>query len=467
MGGQFPGRSTNASGIEYSTGEVTGGWVLEAKIPWSKWASSWTWANSSSLGFEISVGDIDGSTEADTIRDGRVNWINPADNNWEDPRVWGVVELYNEGLPYEPSFFEDFEAPVDMDFWQPSKLWNPTIDTFAFVVTQENGMLHILERQVNFPDGQMYTFNDRLFDLTENPYASFRIKVDSGLFRDWQSLPLDYIPFQLGPWSIDNIRQHAVNIEVKPDGKWHTLYFNWSTAYAGGGDLSNIRKFLFESVKWPNADKAFFWIDDFRIGEGVNYVTDLKSTFAYKLPVIDGTIDPVWQNLPGIEGDSVLKVSAGTMDSDFASTFKTLWDNDYLYVLVEVKDSVAFWNVNAEEAIQQDHSDYIDLFIDLERDFPYKANKDNGSWWNTYDNTDYQLKFLRDSNWTEVGGQVPGRATTPFVTFKVAEVLDGSKTTGWILEAAIPWDRMGVITPANARKIGFEITVGDADEAGP
>jgi len=466
IGGQFPGRSTDASGIEYSAGEVTGGWVLEAKIPWTKWASSWTWANSSSLGFEISVGDIDGSTEADTIRDGRVNWINPADNNWEDPRVWGVVELYNGGLPHESSFFEDFEAPVDMDFWHPSNAWNDAIDTFIFVVTQENGMLHTLERQVNFFDGQMYTFNDRLFDLTENPYASFRIKLDSGLFTDWQTLPLDYIPFQLGPWSIDNIRQHAVNLQVKPDGQWHTLYFDWSTAYTGGGDLSNIQKFLFESVSWPAGGKAYFWIDDFRIGEGVKYVTDLKSTFAYKMPVIDGTVDPVWQNLPGIEGDSILKISAGTMDEDFASTFKTLWDNDYLYVLVEVKDNVAFWNVDADEAIKQDHSDYIDLFIDLERDFPYKANKDNGSWWNTYDNTDYQLKFLRDSNWTEVGGQVPGRATAPFVDFKVAEVLDGTTLTGWVLEARIPWDSMGVITPANAKKIGFDITVGDADEAG-
>jgi hypothetical protein len=471
VGGQVPGRVTTPF-VDFAVAEVISdddavtGWKLEVKIPWED-MGDFTPGNDVLVGFEIQVGDAD-EAGADSTRKGRYDWVNLSDNNWENPKKWGILSLYNEGLPFITTFSEDFTNPVDMDFWWPNHKMAAGSTTEVFRVTQENGALHILEEQESFADGQMYVFNDQLLDLTDNPYGSFRIKVDSGLFTDWQGLPQATIPFQLGPWGIDNVREHAVNFNLTPDGQWHRLYFDWSTPYAGGGDLSHIRKFLFESVTWPRADSVYFWIDDFMLGEAVPNATDMKSQYAYVVPEIDGTVDPVWQNLPDIEGDTANIITAGTMDDDFEATFKTLWDADALYVLVEVKDTMPFINYNDDGSVKQDHSDYIDLFVDIDRYYPYAANKDNGSWWNTYDNTDYQLKFLRDPEWgTEVGGQVPGRSTDPFVTYAVTDVVnDDEKTTGWVLEVKIPWDSMGIFTAANAKKIGFEIQVGDADEAG-
>jgi|GEM_PF-4121817 len=470
VGGQKPGRSTTPF-VEYAVTEVVSddvvtGWTLEAKIPWAN-MGTFAPANNALIGFEVQVGDAD-EAGADSTRKGRYDWVNTADNNWENPMKWGIVALYNEGLPIEKSFSEDFTNPVDMTFWWPNHKQAAGSPTEVFRVSQENGALHIFEEQESFADGQMYTFNDRLLDLTDNPYASFRIKVDSGLFTDWQGLPQATIPFQLGPFSIDGVREHAVNFNLTPDGQWHRLYFDWSTAYIGGGDLSLIQKFLFESVTWPRADSVYFWIDDFMVGSAVKYATDAKSQFAYVKPLIDGTVDNVWNNLPNIEEDSIKMITAGTMDNNFAATFKTLWDEKALYVLVQVKDSVPFINYNADGTVKQDHSDYIDIFVDIDRNYPYVQNKDNGSWWNTYDDNDYQLKFLRDPEWTtEVGGQKPGRSTDPFVDYAVTDVKDAEENiTGWVLEAKIPWDSMGVFTAVNATKIGFEVQVGDADEAG-
>lgn len=55
-------------------------------------------------------------------------------------------------------------------------------------------------------------------------------------------------------------------------------------------------------------------------------------------PVIDGNIEEIWSSL---ESNSVQNVTVGAVDSDtdLSSTFRTLWDEDNLYLLVEITDN--------------------------------------------------------------------------------------------------------------------------------
>src|ERR1700761_4456945 len=53
-------------------------------------------------------------------------------------------------------------------------------------------------------------------------------------------------------------------------------------------------------------------------------------------PALNGTIDNVWVNAPV---NAITKVVNGTIQSDYSAQWRAMYDNTYLYVLVEVKDA--------------------------------------------------------------------------------------------------------------------------------
>ncbi|MEN8156844.1 MAG: sugar-binding protein [Bacteroidota bacterium] len=191
-------------------------------------------------------------------------------------------------------------------------------------------------------------------------------------------------------------------------------------------------------------------------------------------PVIDGTIDDLWSS---VEFREISNTTDGLMDSAFAAEFKTIWDATNLYMLVEVKD-VELKNINTPSGLAQDQNDYIDLYLDTDMKFPYfyinpfgdgpgawvdpALGGWNGSWWNYYDTTDFQIKFLRDADFLEIGGQHPDNsvdAAASGITYAQAEV-----TGGWLLEVSIPWANMDPnFVPGHDTPFGLEVVVGDAD----
>jgi hypothetical protein len=105
--------------------------------------------------------------------------------------------------------------------------------------------------------------------------------------------------------------------------------------------------------------------------------------------------------------------------------------------------------------------------LDLDRAFPFKKNSDNGSWWNTYDNNDLQISFLRDSTFLSIGGQVPEWKYPAVVGVKKAlkagiQFAQKETNGGWTLEVKIPFD--SIFTGYKAipyKNIGFDLTVGN------
>ena len=210
--------------------------------------------------------------------------------------------------------------------------------------------------------------------------------------------------------------------------------------------MRKVYKFLFLGVFMTLAFTAF--------GQGVGVVQTAAP------PTIDGDVsDAAWAAASDL---NIGNVSSGTMDAAFDANFKLLWDADFLYIAISVDDDT-LKNTNRPSAFAQDQNDFIDVYIDMDRRFPYEENRDNGSWWNLYDVNDFQIQLLRDSAFLNIGGQFPGQtidSAASGITFGQAEVTDG-----YTFEIAIPFDNLvdGGFDAIHNARLGLEIMVGDAD----
>ncbi len=163
--------------------------------------------------------------------------------------------------------------------------------------------------------------------------------------------------------------------------------------------------------------------------------------FTSSAPAIDQSIDAVWAKAPT---GAINKVSAGTLPADFSGTqWRAMYDNNYLYVLVEVKDNNKF----NDSGTSWWEDDVVELFLD--------ANNSKG---NAYDGAnDYQLAFRYNDAVVKAGS---GNMNTSGIGFAMT-----NKSDGYTLEARIPWSAIGA-TPAIGKAIGFEVSVDDDDNGG-
>jgi len=169
-------------------------------------------------------------------------------------------------LPLSAGMTEDFNEPVDLDTWAPSKGTHED-GTPIFNVTQEENALKVEMKQLSFPDGQHYNFGNS-YNLDASRFASIRIKLEEGALYNGGATAT--IPFSMTPW--DTLRQHSdIIFNVPADGQWNEYTFDWTEDDAdqetNPNDYANIFRFLLETVTWPNTYEATFWIDDFSFGE--------------------------------------------------------------------------------------------------------------------------------------------------------------------------------------------------------
>jgi hypothetical protein len=153
-------------------------------------------------------------------------------------------------------------------------------------------------------------------------------------------------------------------------------------------------------------------------------------------PVIDGTIDAVW-NVS--QNTAIEKVIAGSpvSSTDFSANFKTLWDQSGLYVLTVVTDDA---KINDSGEVWQD--DAVEIFIDIDN---------NKQTW--YGSNDFQYTFRWNDQtvYSNNGG-------TDGVQFKIT-----GTSTGYILETKFPWATVGLTTPKANVLLGFDVQVHDDD----
>ncbi|WP_163215704.1 endo-1,4-beta-xylanase [Clostridium thermarum] len=158
----------------------------------------------------------------------------------------------------------------------------------------------------------------------------------------------------------------------------------------------------------------------------------LLANAAYGTPTIDGTIDSVWNKATSLETNTWVQGNSGA-----TAKFRTLWNENELYVLAEVKDDhLNKANVNDYE------QDSIEIFLD--------QNNNKTAY---YEADDYQLRVNYDN-------QQSFGSTGPLEGFRSATKITDK---GYIVEAAVP---LSAITPKAGTIIGFDLQVNNADDSG-
>ncbi|MDD5936313.1 MAG: sugar-binding protein [Clostridiales bacterium] len=142
-------------------------------------------------------------------------------------------------------------------------------------------------------------------------------------------------------------------------------------------------------------------------------------------PVMDGVIDDIWRDAVAVSP----KVSSGT--SSISATFKTLWDDNAIYFLAEVKDA----DLSAEAANVYER-DSVEFFLDENND---KTVSYSG------DDLQYRINYLNQKSGDH--GDL-----TRF--YPIAKVVDG----GYIVEGRISFTG----TPENNKVYGIEMQINDA-----
>ena len=166
------------------------------------------------------------------------------------------------------------------------------------------------------------------------------------------------------------------------------------------------------------------------IEENPREVREAKEAKAvYGTPVIDGEIDDVWKKAPKINTDQYQTAWQGA-----TGVGRMLWDDENLYVLIEVQDDV----------LDKSHSDpweqdSVEIFVD--------QTNSKSTFYEGTNHGQYRINFENETSFNPQSAEEG---------FESATSVSG---TNYIVEVKIPFTE---ITPAKNTTIGFDIQVNDA-----
>lgn len=154
---------------------------------------------------------------------------------------------------------------------------------------------------------------------------------------------------------------------------------------------------------------------------------------------VDGQVDAAWDAATSY---SLENVNAGEVsnNSDLSASFKTLWDDQYLYVLVDVTDNTL---VPTEDPEKPWKDDAVEIYIDATND---KTTSYNGN--------DRQIIYgYQNDGLVAVSG-----------TMSIDKALASQVSTdqGYRVEIALFWADMNV-TPQGGDYLGLDVMVNDND----
>ncbi len=174
-----------------------------------------------------------------------------------------------------------------------------------------------------------------------------------------------------------------------------------------------------------------------------------KTQMALSVPQTDQPLtlkdEKGWSALPSQAIEHV-DYDAPASPEDLSASFRTAWDKEALYLLVDVTDDKAI-----DDSTEFWRDDTVEVFIDA----------DNGKS-NTYEDNDYQYYFSWEgSRFTAASSQGESRHN------KMLHVLTGTTPTdkGYRFLVKFAWSTLGV-TPHPGVKVGFDVHVDDDDDGG-
>ena len=157
--------------------------------------------------------------------------------------------------------------------------------------------------------------------------------------------------------------------------------------------------------------------------------------------VVDGKAEALWSEARQYKIGNVI-YGPPSNDEDFSASYKAVWDERNLYVLVDVtddslkNDSDEFWL-----------DDCVEVFVDAD-------NSKSGS----YGDNDYQFHF----GWASAN---PSMGESQHSQTKGVEFAVGRADAGYRVEIKFPWATLRV-EPSAGKKIGLDVHVNDDDDGG-
>lgn len=154
------------------------------------------------------------------------------------------------------------------------------------------------------------------------------------------------------------------------------------------------------------------------------------STANYATPVVDGTVDAVWSNAAQMQVNRYQMAWQGASGVE-----RTLWDDQNLYVLVQVND--AQLDKSSANVWEQDS---VEMFLD-----------ENNGKTTFYQDDDGQFRVNFDNG----------------ISFNPASIAEGFQSatqvtgTNYTVEMKIPFKK---ITAGNGKKLGFDVQINDAKD---
>ncbi len=155
-----------------------------------------------------------------------------------------------------------------------------------------------------------------------------------------------------------------------------------------------------------------------------------KSTAKYAAPVIDGIVDNAWSNAPEIPVNQFQMAWQGA-----TGIAKALWDDENLYVLVQVSD--AQLDKSSANTYEQDS---VEVFVDENNGKTSFYQEDDGQ---------YRVNFDNETSFN------PSGIAAGFVS---ATKVSG---TNYIVEMKIPFK---TVNPQEDSTIGFDVQINDAKD---
>lgn len=134
--------------------------------------------------------------------------------------------------------------------------------------------------------------------------------------------------------------------------------------------------------------------------------------------------------------------------NDLSAEFAFVWDNDFLYLTVDVNDNIIRANKEKEELYQDD---CVELYLNPDSDFLVWNNKE-----------DFQIGFAPDSQEEKPVKYAFFQEEDPEedIVLKVK-----NKSGGYSIQAGIRWSFLNVI-PEKGKVIGMSVAVHDVDKSG-
>ena len=159
--------------------------------------------------------------------------------------------------------------------------------------------------------------------------------------------------------------------------------------------------------------------------------------------VIDGKADDLWSESRGYKIGNVVYLPPSS-EEDLSASYKALWDEKNLYVLIDVTDDSL---KNDSDSDMWYLDDCVEVFIDAD-------NSKSDS----YGDNDAQYHFDWDKNNPSMDRFEHGKLDG--IEFAMVTTENGYRT-----EIKFPWSTLGV-EPSAGKKIGLDVHVNDDDDGG-